>query len=100
MPTGIQAAVKMDAGAPENLLSETLRTEAVWQSAKKEVEKSKAEGIGGSAMDYIRRKLKYALPTNWRAAAMAIYRRLFESGLLFSTETDDTSAIQAAEVKE
>jgi len=51
-------------------------------------------------MDYIRRKLKYALPTNWRAAAMAIYRRLFESGLLFSTETDDTSAIQAAEVKE
>jgi hypothetical protein len=41
VPTGIQAAVKMDAGAPENLLSETLRTEAVWQSAKKKWRRAK-----------------------------------------------------------
>jgi hypothetical protein len=61
VPTGIQAASKMDAGAPENLLSETLRTEAVWQSAKEEAEKSKAEGIGvGDGLHSAQSKVRIA----------------------------------------
>jgi SAM-dependent methyltransferase len=38
------------------------------------------------AISYVRRNLRYAWPTNWRAGAKASYRRLFKSGVLFSTE--------------
>jgi SAM-dependent methyltransferase len=38
------------------------------------------------AISYVRRNLSYAWPTNWRAGAKAGYRRLFKSGVLFSTE--------------
>src|SRR5260370_42670758 len=38
------------------------------------------------AISYVRRNLRYAWPRNWRAGAKAGYRRLFKSGVLFSTD--------------
>jgi len=37
-------------------------------------------------IDYIARNSRYALPSNWRAGAKAIYRRLSKSGILFAAD--------------
>jgi 2-polyprenyl-3-methyl-5-hydroxy-6-metoxy-1,4-benzoquinol methylase len=39
-----------------------------------------------SLIDYIARNSRYALPSNWRAGAKAIYRRLSKSGILFAAD--------------